>query len=97
MEATEMGEWLEQEYPHKVWVLWDPEYPEDGSELREEGFGATPESVVAKANAQHGTLGEILQPFKQAQLMRSKLPYEKLRLVPDRKGYITELGPTIGG
>jgi hypothetical protein len=92
-----MEEQIKQEYPYEVWVLWDPECPEDGSELREKGFETTPERVLAKANAQHGSLGEILQPFGQAQLMRSKLPYEELRLVPNRALYIAEIGPTIRG
>ena len=97
MGATTPREWLEQEYPYKVWVLWDSDYPEDGSELREEGFGTTPEEVLAKANAQYGALGEMFPLFGQAELMHSRLPYEKLRLVQDRKPYITEIGPTIRG
>lgn len=91
-----MKEQIKQEYPYEVWVVWNSDYPDEGSVVYPADFAQTETEVLVRANtALVGNIDAIDGGFDVAMLMRSKLTCGELERLENRKPYIVAVGQRI--
>lgn len=81
------------EYPHKVWIVWSSNMPEEGCRVLPESTGSTTAEVIDDANKRDGLIPYgVDEGYDRAELRWSALSAENLSKEENLTPF---LGPVI--